>query len=139
MPNYIPTLGLDGFINNPQIVMRKLWLYFLTSEYSQSSIFYGDIKSFKYIMATAKVGTDIEEVMENSLRNLYNKYFNNVSVDVECKLDPNTQTHYLKIALVVNDNGKNYQLANEIEYVKGNIKDFENKLDELYDFYIGQK
>lgn len=139
MPSSVPTLGLDGFINNPQIVMRKLWQYFLTCDYSQSNIFHGDIKSFKYIMATARVGDDIEQVMEASLRSLYGNYFRNVSVDVECRLDPNTQTHYLKIALVVNDDGKNYQLANEIEYVKGNIKDFENKLDEFYDYYIGQK
>lgn len=135
----VPTLGLDGFIDNTQIKIRKLWQYFLTSEFSQSNVFHTQIKSFKYIMATKKVGSDIEQAMEAALKDLYGSYFNSVNVDVSCVLDSNTNTHYLKIALVINHNNKNYQLANEIEYVKGQIKDYESKLDELYEYYTGQK
>lgn len=138
MDSCIPTLTLDGFVKNKQMIFYKLWEYFLTSEKSQSNT-YGDIASYKYILATGLENNDEQSIVrtvESSLYNLYHNYFDNVQVSCELGTDPETSTLFVKIDIMASDtDGKTYRLAKEIENSNGEIKNYNTLLNELYEHY----
>ena len=138
MAGCIPALTIDGFITNKRLMITKIWEYFLASEYSQSNIFHGDITSFKYIMATSTPGRDLINTLESELTKLFNRYYDVVHVDVLINEDIDTGTQRVSMAVTIKEDGKTYHLSNEIAYTNGKIENFENKIDELYDMYLGQ-
>lgn len=137
MNSCLPTLTLDGFVTNKQIMFYKIWEYFLTSENSQSNTFY--VSSYKYIMATAFETGDqsaIGRSMEGALTNLYKKYYDNVQVDCEVVNDLSTNTLKVRISLTVSDSGgTTYRLAKELENTNGELKNYDKLLNELYTHY----
>lgn len=133
----LPTLTLDGFVTNKQIMLSKIWEYFLTSEYSQSNVFHGDIFSFKYIMATASGQLECSRIIEENLSNLFRKYYETVLVDVIVEDVGDTGTQRVKISVTVKEDDKSYYLADEVEYTNGKIENFETALDEMYSTYTG--
>jgi hypothetical protein len=137
MDSCLPTLTLDGFVTNKQIMFYKIWEYFLTSEYSQSNTF--SIYSYKYIMATAFETNNIQSIgrnMESSLENLYKKYYDNAKVDCETIDDLETNTLKVRISITVSDNGgSTYSLAKELENTNGELKNYNELLNELYNHY----
>lgn len=138
MNSCLPTLTLDGFVTNKQIMFYKIWEYFLTSEKSQSNVFSG-INSYKYIMATAFETSNIDGIarsMEGSLTNLYKKYYDNVKVDCEVADDTETNTLKVRISITVSDTGgTTYRLARELENTNGELKNYDKLLNELYQHY----
>jgi len=114
----VPVLGLDGFVSNKDRVMIKLYEYFMSSEYSQSNIFYGTIASMKYIVAEAKDDSEIIKMTKEALENMYVSYFKTVVVDVVALeqpaktvfgvtitcLDDNNITHNLNQNIFISDN-----------------------------------
>lgn len=139
MNSCLPTLTLDGFVKNKQMIFYKLWEYFLTSESSQSNTYMGLIASYKHIMATGLSLNDVESIrrnVESALDNLYKKYFDNVSISCEIGEDLETNTNIVRISITVSDSdGKTYRLAREIENSNGEIKNYNKLLNELYEHY----
>lgn len=137
MNSCLPTLTLDGFVTNKQIMFYKLWEYFLTSEKSQSNTF--PVSSYKYIMATAFETNNIQNIarnMEGALEHLYKNYFDNVTVDCETAEDSETNTYKVRISISASDSGgTTYRLAKELENTNGEIKNYDKLLNELYDHY----
>lgn len=135
MKSSIPSLTLDGWIENKTLQMTKLWEYFLASEYSQSNIFFGDISSLKYILATSDPKYNLITNLESTLSKLYQRYFDKAIVDVG--IDANTELNKYKVYITVtcNDGGKDYKLARELVYSNGKIEKFEELLDNLYSQY----
>lgn len=139
MKAMLPTLTIDGYVTNKNIMMRKLWGYFLTSEYSQSNTFYSRICSFKWLLATKDVETDLAKAIEDNLNYLYGKYFDSVVTQVTILDISNTGMCKLKIQLKATDDGKQYDLSQELEYSNtGNIANYEQMLDQLYESYADQ-
>jgi len=83
----LPTMSIFGFSTDPGIITEKLFMYFITSEHSQSVTFYNKISSLKYLLT--KYATDPDELkneIEDTLIVLYKKYFYKVSVNVEVEV-----------------------------------------------------
>lgn len=135
MRSAIPSLTLDGWIENKNLQMTKLWEYFLASEYSQSNIFFGDISSLKYILATSDPKYNLITNLESTLTKLYQRYFDKAIADVG--IDANSELNKYKVYITVtcNDSGKDYRLAKELTYSNGKIEKFEELLDNLYSQY----
>jgi len=77
----IPELSPDGFITNGPVMMLKLYEYSLSSEYSQSNVFIGNIASLKYIISEAKDASMLDQMVTESLTKMYESYFSNVAVN----------------------------------------------------------
>ncbi|MGE3592509.1 MAG: hypothetical protein AB7G52_08465 [Arcobacter sp.] len=131
----IPTLTLDGFVNNKNAQMGKLFEYFLASDYSQSNVFYRDISSLKYLITEYKDSQELKRVIENTLSKLYKRHFDNVSVLVEVKESELSSTTELLINITADNDGKQYYLAKDIKQSNGEIDNYESMLDELHEEY----
>lgn len=138
MKSMIPTLTTDGYVTNKNIIMRKLWEYFVTSEYSQSNTFYAKVSSLKWLIASHKVSSELSRSVEDSLVALYKRYFDNVECDATIESVNNTGMYKLKIGLRAVDGEKTYHLAQELEYSNGKLDKYETLLDELYESYAPQ-
>lgn len=135
MTGTIPTLTLDGFVNNKNAQMGKLFEYFLASDYSQSNVFYRDISSLKYLVTEYKDSQELKREIENTLSKLYKRHFDNVSVLVEVKESELSSTTELLINITADNDGKQYYLAKDIKQSNGEIDNYESMLDELHEEY----
>lgn len=143
MISTVPSLTLDGFITNKNIIVAKLWSYYLTSDHSQSTTFRGLVQSLKYDLLSSDIDHMLSKNIEKSLEELYGNYFDKAKADVIVKTDKGTNTQYASISLTLTDiddknNSKKYYLSKEIESTNGEIKNFEKLLDELYEEYNNQ-
>ena len=92
MIDAMPTLTPEGFTTNKAIMMIKLYEYFLSSEYSQSNTFYGDIASLKYILSEAKDATELNDMVTAALTKMYNTYYMTTTVYTVVKETDNNMT-----------------------------------------------
>lgn len=134
MQSCVPSLTQDGFLTNKKTQMYKIWEYFLTSDYSQSTSFRGKIKSFRYILAAYKT-IDLKAELESNIKELFNAYFDTTRVSVSVVTNDDTNTQYCKIAVVCTDGSNTYSLYQEIKSTAGEIDNYETLLDELYEQY----
>lgn len=132
MISAIPTLTVDGFVTNKHIQMFKLFEYFLASDYSQSNIYYGEIASLKYILATNPIG-ELQRSIENALSKLYQAYFDKATINTW--VEEEGARYHIYIDILAEDNNKTYSLAKEVKASKGNIENYEKLLDELWEEY----
>jgi len=94
----LPTMSVFGMSTDPGVITEKLFLYFVTSEYSQSVTFYGNISSLKYLLNQYATEPDVlkTEIYETLLI-LYKKYFYDVTVEVDVEEDKLTKNKKLTI------------------------------------------
>ena len=111
MSNVLPTLTLTGWVYDKNIIITKLMEYFLTSDYSQSTIYYGKISSLKYLIKEYQYEKSllIDNVKE-TLENLYKRYFKEVEVEVDIDDSKSQAILYLDITCY-DENDKKYTLA----------------------------
>lgn len=139
MESCLPTLSIDGFVTNHELMMSKIFEYFLIADYSQSLIFQGDITSFRYLMATGNVVTDLSSTMIDALTKLYERYFDNASVEVKITEDEDTNTQYLRIGVVTENDGKKYYLYRSVQYTNGRIEKMSDSVDKLWEDSYGEQ
>ncbi len=109
-------MTIFGLTKDPVILMEKIFLYFVTSDYSQSVTFYGKIKSFKWIYQNYK-NDDSELVsrIKEALTDYYLLYFKEVNVSVNIKENDNKpRTIGIEVAATY-ENNKTYYLSEIIE------------------------
>lgn len=143
MTSSVPTLTMDGFVTNKNLMVAKLWAYYLTSDHSQSTTFSGYVQSLKYDLLSSDIDSMLTKNIESSLEELYGNYFDKAKADVVLKTDKDTNTQYASISLTLTDidekgYSKKYYLSKEIESTNGEIKNFEKLLDNLYEEYNNQ-
>lgn len=133
----LPTLTINGFVNNKRIQVQKLFEYFLASDKSQSTLFNGKVASLKYILATYDNVADIRSNLREALYNLYSVYFDSteVKIDIEDKDDSGNIDIYINVTVV--DEGTTYTLNKLLNYENGGIQGFQSMLDKYYDIYYG--
>lgn len=136
MTNQLPSLSEVGFISNKNLIMSKLFGYFMASEYSQSNTFYGSICSLKYLIAENTDPSSLATAIENTLTGMYSKYFDKVTVQVDQEEQSNNIVH-INIGIRASDSNpfKEYYLYKEIKTKEGNMVEFESQLDTLYNLY----
>lgn len=134
----IPSLSLDGFINNKSTQVGKLFLYFLSSKYSQSSLFYKQIASLDYILATNTNASNIKSAVQSNLEMLYNNHFDKSEFNIDVETPQGTGNINIYITGNITDENKTYTLYKEIKVVNGDIESYNNMLDQFYAEYMGE-
>lgn len=137
MKSAIPSLSIDGFIKNKNSQINKLFLYFLSSQYSQSNIFYGEIASLKYILAKYNDPEELRNQIHNTLTKLYEKHFDFVQFDVSVKAPDHTSSIDIYISAILTDNGETYNFTKELVLSKSDINSYHILLDQFYNEYLG--
>lgn len=132
----IPSLTSVGYITNKNLQMTKLFSYFLASDYLQSNVFKGEIKSLKYLLTRSSRPDILRQDLETTLSALYEPYYDNVIVQVDQEDLPNNIVN-LSIGIKATYDGKDYFLYKEIKTKEGDMVEFEKQLDELYEIYGG--
>jgi hypothetical protein len=130
----LPTLTLSGWLKDKQLMMTKLFDYFLTSDYNQTTVYFGHISSLKYLI---KVYGDDEITLKNrideTLTVMYSRYYDHVDVDVDVsskKTSPNLLD--IKIDITATDSdGKKYTLGKSMTIDKNRV-DQDEEIISLY-------
>jgi hypothetical protein len=131
MNSVLPSLSDEGFISNKEVIIAKLFKYFLASNYSQSNTFYGDISSLSYIIATNIPNDKMRTDLETTLIKLYGRYFDSVDFNVNIETD-NTDVAKIYIDGTLQDGVDVYNLSKTVAIQGSTITNFENLLDEYY-------
>lgn len=121
MKAHIPTLSAQGVITDPKRAMLYLFKSFLTIDKSVSNFWRGEVISLMYLIKQhAKNPDELRERAEDELSRIYNRFFDNVKVQVEIEtatvLPLNESPAFnLKMSILVEDAGKPYQLSAVLE------------------------
>lgn len=133
MAKVLPTLSTKGFISDENIIMSKLYEYFLTTQNSQSLLYGDDIESYdKIIKNNIVVHKELENDLNNSIYNLYSKYFTDVEPDVKLKEHDINGNSVYKVKIEVSCKGKNnttLTLSKSLTIDNGKISEIAEVLD----------
>ena len=131
----LPMLNRNGWIENKEIVIDKLFEHFLASEYSQTNLLYGEVASLKFILASSANVDTIRHDIISALNTLFSKYFDTVSVYVNVVSDEKTGTNIFNISMEIKDDGETYTLYKAVETRLGKITKFNQEQEALYESY----
>lgn len=117
--NLFPTLDTDSWVNTPIKVADYLFSHFFLSDYSQTSVFTGQVSSFAWILQHYQ--SDITQIMTNTqqaLSTYFSKQFNEVEVQLDEIPNPDSiNDHKLSLYLTfVDTEGVKYNLERIIKY-----------------------
>lgn len=120
--NYFPVLGALGWTNSTLLTLDHLMSDFFIAEYSQTSIFYGQIASFPYLLQKYRDDpTGLTSATQETLLSYFRRYFNNVVV--ECTLaNPDTEENNLSMSIyaeVTDNTNHTYTVARMGEIING--------------------
>lgn len=118
MSQVVPTLSLSGFVSDVPTMIDHMFSYYLTSEYSQSNVFHGNIVSLQKQIQEFQHS---EEALERNIREQLETYFRSVADDVTIDVttanpnpaDPNRLNITLS-AILIKD-GKSYSVGRLVE------------------------
>lgn len=130
----LPMLNRNGWIENKEIVIDKLFEHFLASEYSQTNLLYGEVASLKFILASSTNVDTIRHDIISALNTLFSKYFDTVSVYVNVVSDE-AGTNIFNISMEIKDDGETYTLYKAVETRLGKITKFNQEQEALYESY----
>ena len=126
----IPHLSVNGFKSNSEQILLKLFEYFLTSEYSQSNIYHGDIASLKYILQNEYEVNTIKNSISKTLDTMYRRYFDNVDVLVTME-ESDSETSYIINITIIDSKNNTYKLNNSIATTENNITNMDKLMSDL--------
>lgn len=144
----VPSLSTWGFIQTPNVIMNRIFCYYLTSKYSMTNTYYGRIHSFKYDIAHNKTLKNLLDTIENSLNSLYGEYFEDVKV--QCTghpkdlpithentnvLQPVDGCYIVSVKIQCAVDEVEYQLEKNIDIEGNNINNMDELLELLYSIY----
>lgn len=130
---YLPTLGIEGWLSNPQALVEKMFFYYVASYGKQSNMFRGYVYS---LLDSVKKGSDPYEIRNNivqDLSSLYESHFPrediNVTVTASEVLEDAIVNLYIDVTLT-KDNVK-YSLKETLEIKDSNINNYQTVLNRL--------
>lgn len=123
MPTAIPTLSTKGWVSSIEEKGDRVIAWFITSEYSQSELYYGQIASLAHLIK--EYGHDrtlLQSEVTESLERLLMRNFNNnavVRVTVE-DTDPQKPGQMtIRLNCTVREDGQSHSLGRRIRFVDG--------------------
>jgi hypothetical protein len=124
MAEAIGSLSDKGWIHDVKPKADKLMGYYMTSNYSQSNLFFGEIVSLpKQIQEHNSDPVALRELIRSDLERILGRFYDSVSVDVSTSLANQDDPGRLNVtvqALVAQD-GQTYSLGRLIESVNGKV------------------
>jgi len=107
----LPCLSGDSWCTDIRRQISNLFAYALTSNYSQSNIYNGNITSIPYLIAKYQNNQlDMADEMQVALTKYYNRYFPNTNIQVDYDT-PVNDSYKLYISVTITVNGIVYTLA----------------------------
>ena len=127
----VPTLSRDGYISNTEDTMRKIFEYYLVSQYSQSNTFRGEVVSVTYDLEMGANIGDKRDNINRSLSKLFTRYFDNpvIDVNIDTKHDPKLNIT-IKISVIINN--RTYILSNNISSTKNIINSIDDAVASIH-------
>jgi len=129
----VPTLTLDGYVADVDLMINKLFEYFLLSEYSQTKLFYTEISSLPYLIRDA--GPDMEKLevsVRDTLVTMYGRYWKEVEVITSVQTTNKTvdKTNYrVNIDIKITVDGIVHTLSKSALVDKGDITNIDKKIE----------
>lgn len=111
---YFASLTEAGWVISSEIMADSMFSHFFATDYSQSNIYLGNITSFAWIVQNnLNDMTGLIAAVRSSLTTYFSRYFQNVTVEVQEKLDLTDSSKVgITIYVAFTDNaGKTYNLA----------------------------
>jgi len=130
MINAVPTLSTSGWTKDTDGIMLKLFEYFLTSEYSRSNTYSGNISSLKYILQRYTLLDEIQNELRSTLNKLYSRYFSTVAVEVSID-ESDKETVYVIEITVIDSESKTHLLSKNIETIGDKIKNIDKLTEDI--------
>lgn len=127
----VPTLSRDGYISNVEDTMRKIFEYYLVSQYSQSDTFRGEVVSITYDLEMGNNVGDKRDNINRSLSKLFTRYFFNPTIDVN--IDTSKEPIIIitiKVTVIINN--KTYILSNTVSSQKNIITSIDDALASIH-------
>lgn len=125
MGKYVPTLSSMGWVATIEEKGDHALSYFITSEYSQSVLYQGQIASLQYLVKE-NMGSPIrlEEEVTHALENMMQRYFGDdvtvtVTVDDPPVDRPNELT--IRFACIVRENEREFSLGRRVTLTDSRI------------------
>lgn len=129
MTTAVPTLSASGFVTNIGPKADNVVAYFLTSEYSQSDIYYKNITSLNWLVAMyGNVPNEMTSQTRTALERYLARYFEGVQVNVTTE-GADAGRYSLVLDITVTENGKSYSLGREITLVESKVIQIINNLN----------
>lgn len=116
---YLPSLDTDGWVKTSVKVADYLISHFFLSDYSQTSMFPGNVASFAWILQRYQSDlTRIQTETQDTLTSYFSKYFKEVEVQVTELDNPESiNDHHLSLYLTfVDEAGVKHNLSRMIKY-----------------------
>lgn len=123
--------ALNAWLDSPPDQISYMMSCVLTSEYSQTTLYYGDIVSLPWIVAQNQ---DNKEVVVNLLQDGLIKMFGRVFDTVQCTVTPDTTEgvrYTIMIDLSVTKNAKGYSLLASALIENGVLQNTLNEIKQL--------
>lgn len=120
----VPSLGGTGWVTEIAERADKLTSYFFISDYSQSTLYEGNITSLPWLIQ--QFGQDetalVRETRE-ALQVYFGRYFEQVQVDVSTQVDDSEApgTINMRIDVTVYENGQKYSLGRLVSSLDSKI------------------
>lgn len=96
------TLSTDGTIKDAVSIVDKVIAYYITSDYSQSNVFLGKVKSFRYRLREHngdKSDVELRDVIKSDMEFIISRYLPNTKVDIEVLVDDTTVNYDIVLHL----------------------------------------
>lgn len=118
MTDVVPTLSTAGFVSDVPSMIDRMLAYYLTSDFSQSNVFFGQVVSLQKQMQQYQhdpltLQTRIREELTGYFGGAFDSVTVNVSTEIPNPDDPN-RINVTVEAVIVKD-GKSYSVGKLIE------------------------
>ena len=136
--NALPTLTKNKFLTDPNEMLKRIYYYYVTSDYGQTISFFGYVKSIREAFKRADFKPDrAQEEVTADLNFICSNYWNKyqTSVTVKSKELPSGENKIIYVVdidiEVTDDTGKKHYLSETLEIDENENLKFKDSLDYL--------
>lgn len=128
--NLKPSLSPEGWIKPSNASLDDLLADFFYAEYSQSTIYYGEVASLPWILSRYPNNYDqIAELTHTTLSKYLCRHFNEVFLDVKASADavnPNRAVLHINVT-AVNAEGVQFTAGKALKILNSKLQEFINE------------
>ena len=118
------TLSTQGVIQDLEHQADKIFSYFITSEYSQSVLYAGNVSSLPWLVRTYRHDPImLQQAVKETLDRLFKRYFDDVTNTVEAVQYDNADDgkYLVRVRSTVILDSQEYNLAREVKLIDGSF------------------
>lgn len=121
----IPTLSSQGWISTTEDIINKLFDWFIASEYSQTTLFKGNVISLPYLIQDYGTQPDrLCEAVSSALEELYSRTFDRCVSTVEYRNNTGegeSSTFDLNCSISIINNGIEYNVGHTLQIMDNHV------------------